>query len=53
LFALRKIDLVTEDQFKELDRDWKKFRKLNRLDAYGNPQEQSKGSILHMKDFRE
>ena len=53
LFSLRKIDLVTEDQFKELDRDWKKFRKLNGLDAYGNAQQQSKGSILHMKDLRE
>ena len=35
LFMLKKENVITEDYFKELDRDWKKYRKTHNLDAYG------------------
>ena len=35
LFALKKSYIVTEEQFNKLDKDWKKYRKLNNLDLYG------------------
>jgi hypothetical protein len=36
LFALLKIGVIDDDHFKRLERDWKKHRKMNGLDAYGN-----------------
>lgn len=36
LFALRKTGAVDEAAFKKLDREWKRHRKANGLDAYGN-----------------
>ena len=39
LFALRKINVIDEPEFKKLDREWSKYRKANNLDAYGNSQE--------------
>ncbi len=36
LYALRKIGVIDDDRFKNLDRDWNKHRKTNGLDAYGN-----------------
>ena len=35
LFALRKVDIVTEEEFKTSDRNWKKYRKENNLDLFG------------------
>ena len=34
LFALKKIKKITEEEFKELDKNWKKYRKTNNLDIY-------------------
>jgi hypothetical protein len=36
LFALRKLNVINEEQFKQLEQDWKKHQRKNRLDAYGN-----------------
>ena len=38
LFALRKIKEINEKEFKNLDREWGKYRKINNLNAYGNNQ---------------
>ena len=35
LFALKKAGIVSEEQFKKLDKGWNKYRKLNNLDLYG------------------
>jgi len=35
LFMLKKENVITEDEFKVLDKDWKKYRKTQNLDAYG------------------
>ncbi len=35
LFALKKAGIVSEEQLKKLDKDWKKYRKFNNLDLYG------------------
>ena len=35
LFALRKIGTISDEKMKELDREWKKYRNNNALDAYG------------------
>ena len=37
LFALQKLEMISDDQMKTLDRDWAKYRKEKQLDAYGNP----------------
>lgn len=38
LFALKKnLECISEDEFKDLDRNWKRYRKSNGLDAYGMP----------------
>lgn len=36
-FALKKISIVTDEEFKELDKKWKEYRKKNNLDLYGKP----------------
>lgn len=36
LFVLNNNGVVSEDEFKELDKQWKKYRKENELDSYGN-----------------
>ena len=36
LFALMKIGLITQDEFAELDRSWKHYRRDNGLTAYGD-----------------
>jgi hypothetical protein len=36
LFALQKIDIITDDELKQLDKDWKRFRKNENLDALGH-----------------
>jgi len=36
LFTLKKIGIVSETEFKKLERDWNKFKKKSSLDAYGN-----------------
>ena len=42
LFMLKKENVITEDVFKELDKDWIKYRKThNNLDAYGNELDKS------------
>jgi hypothetical protein len=35
LFALQKIDIITNDELKQLDKQWKNFRKEENLDAQG------------------
>ncbi|MCU0858598.1 MAG: hypothetical protein MUC65_09380 [Pontiellaceae bacterium] len=34
-FALQKINVITDDEFKQIERDWKKHQRENSLDAYG------------------
>ena len=36
LFALRSKGVITDDEFKELDKSWMKYRKKNGLDAHGH-----------------
>jgi hypothetical protein len=36
LFALRKIGVIDEDNFKKHEKEWAKYRKANSLDSYGN-----------------
>jgi hypothetical protein len=36
LFALLRINRISEKQFKQLENEWKKQRKQNGLDAFGN-----------------
>lgn len=35
LYALKNNGVITEDEFKQLDKSWKKHRAAHRLDAYG------------------
>jgi hypothetical protein len=35
LYAAKKEYLITEEEFKVLDKGWKRYRKINILDAYG------------------
>jgi hypothetical protein len=35
LFALKKIKVIGDNELKELDKSWKKYRKESNLDAYG------------------
>ncbi len=35
LFALRNNGVITNEQFKKIDKSWMKYRKENGLDAYG------------------
>ena len=35
LFVLKNNGIVSEEEFKKLDKDWKKHRKENGLDSYG------------------
>ncbi len=39
LFALLKQDVISDSELKTLDRDWARYRRKNRLNAYGNPKE--------------
>jgi hypothetical protein len=36
IFALRKIDVITDDELKRLDKQWKRFRNDEKLDALGH-----------------
>jgi hypothetical protein len=36
LFALRKIEMIDEAEFKKFDKEWAKYKKANSLDSYGN-----------------
>lgn len=36
LFTLAKIGIISEAEFKSLDKNWMKYKKNNNLDAYGN-----------------
>lgn len=42
IFVLKNNDVVSEEEFKELDKQWKKYRKENELDAYGNKKSHNK-----------
>lgn len=42
LFALRKAGVVTEEELKVLDRNWKQYKKENNLDLFGKKIESSK-----------
>jgi hypothetical protein len=44
LFALKKISVITDEEFNALDKNWKKYRKENKLDLYGKPNKTSKHS---------
>ena len=35
IFALQKIEAISDDELKEIDRDWKRYRRKNALNAYG------------------
>ena len=35
LFTLKKLDVIDDNEFKRLDKSWKKYRKELNLDAYG------------------
>ena len=37
LFALQKLGMISDAEMKTLDRDWARYRRENRLDAYGIP----------------
>ena len=37
LFALKKLNVIDDDELKALDKSWKKYRKESNLDAYGKP----------------
>jgi hypothetical protein len=37
LFVLKNSDVITEEEFKKLDKEWKKYKKENNLDPYGHP----------------
>jgi hypothetical protein len=39
LFALRKAGALTDEQMKQLEREWTRHRKAHALDAYGKGQE--------------
>ena len=48
LFALKKRGLLDETELIRLDADWKRYRKLHRLDAYGRePAEPSSRANSH------
>ena len=34
-FALKKINVISDDEFKEIERGWKRHQRENSLDAYG------------------
>ena len=36
LFALRKIAVINEVEFKKHEKEWAKYRRTNSLDSYGN-----------------
>jgi hypothetical protein len=36
LFALRKIGVINDNDFKKYEKEWAKYRKANSLDPYGN-----------------
>jgi len=37
LFSLKKLDLIDDNEFKQLNKAWRKYRKAFNLDAYGKP----------------
>jgi len=39
IFALQKVGAISNDELKEIDRDWKEYRRKNSLDAYGKKSE--------------
>jgi hypothetical protein len=41
LFALRKMDVLDEEGFSELDRQWKSYRRKHQLDSTGQPKEEA------------
>ncbi len=47
LFILKNNGVVSEDDFKELDKQWKKYRKENELDAYGNKKTHNNSLVMN------
>ena len=39
LFALQKLGMISDAEMKTFDRDWARYRREKRLDAYGRPKE--------------
>jgi len=42
LFALKKAELLDEEHFGHLDKEWKKYQRSHLLDSHGNKKEQNK-----------
>jgi len=36
-YALEGMEIISEDQFKKLIKDWKTYSKLEKINTYGNP----------------
>ena len=36
-YALKGMEIISEDQFKKLIKDWKTYSKLEKINSYGNP----------------
>jgi len=36
-YALKGMEVISEDQFKKLIKDWKAYSKLEKINTYGNP----------------
>jgi hypothetical protein len=61
LFTLKKIELISDELFKYLERGWIKYQKSNNIDAYGNKKKKERnkngratvGSIKHQKRSRD
>ena len=47
LFVLKNTGVVSEYEFKELDKKWKKYREENYLDAYGNNKSHNKSLVMN------
>jgi len=43
LFALKKHNIITEAEFKDLEKSWMKYKARNDLDAYGRKAQKSRG----------
>ena len=42
LFALRKAELLDDEQFSHLDKEWKRYQRIHRLDCLGDEKKQNK-----------
>ena len=47
LFILKNNGVISENDFKKTDKDWKKYRKENDLDAYGNKKSHNNALVMN------